>query len=175
MVRVAVASANPVKVKAVQEAFEVMFPQGRFVVEGVAVISSVRAQPWSDGETLLGAFSRVEALQQQCPAADVFVGIEGGVEEVGGQVASFGWVVVQLAIHRSKAKTGTFFLPRAVATLLKQGYELGDADDVVFGTANSKQGLGAIGLLTGGVLTRTTLYRDAVIAALVPFRNPELY
>jgi len=58
---------------------------------------------------------------------------------------------------------------------VNSGLELGEADDLVFGQANSKQKNGAIGLLTNDVLNRTTLYEQAVIMALIPFKNPHLY
>jgi non-canonical (house-cleaning) NTP pyrophosphatase len=53
--------------------------------------------------------------------------------------------------------------------------ELGEADDLVFGRSNSKQDNGAIGLLTGDVIDRAQLYEQAVILALVPFKNPDMY
>jgi non-canonical (house-cleaning) NTP pyrophosphatase len=53
--------------------------------------------------------------------------------------------------------------------------ELGEADDRVFGCNNSKQQNGAIGLLTGDAVDRAGLYVPAVIFALIPFKNPELY
>ncbi len=46
---------------------------------------------------------------------------------------------------------------------------------MVFGRTNSKQGNGAVGLLTGDVIDRAAYYVHAVILALIPFRNPELY
>jgi non-canonical (house-cleaning) NTP pyrophosphatase len=45
----------------------------------------------------------------------------------------------------------------------------------VFGKRNSKQGAGTIGQLTGGLITRQLYYEHAVIMALVPFMNSELY
>ena len=53
--------------------------------------------------------------------------------------------------------------------------ELGQADDVVFGATNSKQAMGAVGLLTGGLISRADLYRPAVLLALIPFKNAALY
>jgi len=53
--------------------------------------------------------------------------------------------------------------------------ELGEADDVVFGTNNSKQANGAVGLLTDNALTRAELYTEGVILALIPLRNESLY
>jgi Protein of unknown function DUF84 len=74
-----------------------------------------------------------------------------------------------------KGRTGTFFLPEAVAELVRQGKELGEADDIVFSQVNSKQDQGAIGLLAGNVVDRTQLYTHAVILALIPFKNRVLY
>jgi non-canonical (house-cleaning) NTP pyrophosphatase len=58
---------------------------------------------------------------------------------------------------------------------VRQGMELGDADDAVFGRSNSKQANGAVGILTGNVIDRAELYEQAVVLALIPFKNPELY
>ncbi len=74
-----------------------------------------------------------------------------------------------------KSRTGTFRLPEPVARLVREGRELGEADDVVFGRSNSKQEEGAVGLLTGNVIDRAALYEHAVILALAPFKNPDLY
>jgi non-canonical (house-cleaning) NTP pyrophosphatase len=62
-----------------------------------------------------------------------------------------------------------------VVELIDQGMELGEADDVVFGRNNSKQKNGAVGILTGDVVTRTSYYVEAVCLALIPFRNWKLY
>jgi len=86
-----------------------------------------------------------------------------------------GWVVVRSGDRVGKARTGTFFLPAPVADLVRQGKELGEADDIIFGRSNSKQENGAIGLLTGNVIDRTQLYEHAVVLALVPFKNVGLY
>ena len=104
------------------------------------------------------------------------MGIEGGVEPHGAELSAFAWVVV-LAKNgiEGKGRTGTFFLPLAVAELIQQGKELGEADDIVFAQTNSKQKNGAIGILTGDVIDRAALYEPAVIMALVPFKNPDLY
>ncbi len=73
------------------------------------------------------------------------------------------------------APWGIFTLPEAVAALIRQGQELGAADDLVFGRVNSKQEQGAVGLLTGGVVDRTQLYAQAVVLALIPFKHRGLY
>ncbi len=39
----------------------------------------------------------------------------------------------------------------------------------VFGRVRSGQGSGTVGKLTGGIVTRSSLYEQAVLLALVPF------
>ena len=90
-------------------------------------------------------------------------------------MAAFAWVFILSGTQMGKSRTGTFFLPSAVAELVRQGKELGQADDIVFQTENSKQENGAVGLLTGNLMDRAGLYEQAVLLALIPFRNPMLY
>ena len=71
-------------------------------------------------------------------------------------------------------QTAVFYLPHQVAELVRQGLELGHADDIVFQRDNSKQANGAIGILTDDVIDREAYYIHAVIMALVPFKNPSL-
>lgn len=71
--------------------------------------------------------------------------------------------------------TNTIYLPPRVAELVAGGMELGEADDMVFGTHNSKQSNGAVGILMHDVLKREEGFMIGVVGALVPHRNPELY
>jgi non-canonical (house-cleaning) NTP pyrophosphatase len=90
-------------------------------------------------------------------------------------MAAFAWVVIKSSNQEGKARTGTFFLPNEVAKWVRAGKELGEADDLVFNKHNSKQANGAVGLLTDNVTDRTRFYEEAIILALIPFKNPELY
>ena len=173
--KIVLASNNPVKIQATQAAFERMFSGQAFQIQAVSVASGVPNQPASDRETLEGAWNRAHNAALAHPEGDFWVGIEGGVEAQGDQLAAFAWVVILSEEMSGKSRTGTFFLPPRVAELVRQGYELGDADDLVFGKFNSKQKNGAIGILTGNVVDRKKLYEQAVILALAPFKNMELY
>lgn len=175
MKKIIVASNNPVKIGATLEGFQTMFPSDIFEVEGVNVPSGVRDQPLSNQETLQGALQRAEAAYQREQHADYWVGIEGGIEETQGEMEVFAWVVVKSASMLGRGKTGTFFLPRAVVKLIKEGKELGEADDIVFKRQNSKQENGAVGILTDNIIDRTGFYKVAMQLALIPFKNPELY
>ncbi|WP_255039576.1 DUF84 family protein [Lacihabitans soyangensis] len=59
--------------------------------------------------------------------------------------------------------------------LINEGYELGHADEIVFGQNNTKQKMGTTGLLTNNVIDRTQYYTQAVILALIPFLKTDLY
>ncbi|WP_192820389.1 inosine/xanthosine triphosphatase [Rufibacter sp. LB8] len=173
--KVVVASANPVKVQAALAGLQRMFPHDQFEAVPLEVPSGVADQPMTDQETLQGALNRVENAFTQRPEADFWIGLEGGVEQVHHELASFAWVVVKAGTTWGKARSGTFFLPQKVADLVNQGVELGPANDQIFSQVNSKQKGGAIGILSHGALGRKELYEQAVVLALVPFQNPELY
>jgi inosine/xanthosine triphosphatase len=173
---IVVASQNPVKVQAVVHGFQRMFPTQEFSVQTVSVPSGVRSQPLSNVETVQGAVNRATGAARLLPEVDFWVGIEGGIEETeAGEMLAFAWVAVRDAHQMGCGRTGTFTLPPRVAALIRQGKELGEADDIVFGRVNSKQENGAVGLLTGDVIDRAQLYEHAVVLALIPFKNPELY
>ncbi|MEK7498349.1 MAG: inosine/xanthosine triphosphatase, partial [Patescibacteria group bacterium] len=159
MKKIIIASKNPVKIKATLDGFQQMFPNEHFEVEGVSVPSNVADQPRSDRETFQGAVNRVNNAKSHSPQADYWVGMEGGVDEHDEYLGTFAWIVVHSKEQRwGKGKTGTFFLPTPVASLVRQGKELGDADDIVFGGTNSKQKNGAIGMLTDNLIDRAHFY-----------------
>lgn len=174
--KIIVASKNPVKVNAIQMAFKKVFPESVFEVQGISVPSDVNDQPLSEEETLLGATNRSNNAKKAVSYADFWVGIEGGLEEVSNGMETFAWVVVTSKEGSvGRGRTGSFFLPDDVVKLIKQGLELGEADDIVFNRNNSKQDIGSVGILTGELITRTTYYEAAIIFALIPFKNEELY
>ncbi len=172
---IVVASTNPVKAQAVLNGFNRMFPQDEFQVRLVAVPSGVSYQPMTDEETLIGASNRTLNAFYATPEADFWVGVEGGIQEEGDQMMAFAWIVVKSNELEGKSRSGSFQLPRPIVALIRQGVELGEADDRLFGRSNSKQGNGAIGILTNDVIDRTMLYEHAVILALTPFIKKDLY
>lgn len=175
MKKVVIASKNPVKIQAVKQGFEKMFPGEKFEFTEISVSSNVANQPFSNNETFTGAINRVNNASEEIKSMDFYIGIEGGIERVGEEMEAFAWVVIKSARQYGKAKTGTFFLPKEVVILIKQGKELGEADDIVFKRNNSKQQNGAVGILTGDVIDRTKYYTEAVVLALIPFKNINLY
>ena len=72
-------------------------------------------------------------------------------------------------------RTGSFELPPEVARLVHGGMELGDADDRVFNRVKSKHGSGTVGILTRGMIDRSSYYVHSLKLALVPWIRPEMY
>lgn len=174
--KIIVASTNPVKINAATEGFKQFFLDEELSVEGVSVSSDVSDQPLSEEETLKGAVNRANNAEKAVPNADYWIGLEGGLEEKDGEMDCFAWIVIKDKTGKlGKGRTGSFFLPEKISALVKKGKELGEADDIVFGQKNSKQGNGTVGNLTKNVITRTSYYVPAVVFALVPFINKDLY
>lgn len=172
---VIIASKNPVKINAVSSAFEQLFTKQKFSFIGVDVPSNVSDQPMTHQETQEGAYNRAKNAKKLKPAANFWVGIEGGVESSEIGMESFAWIHIVSKEGAGTSKTASFYLPTQVAELVKNGTELGTANDIIFNKENSKQKNGAVGLLTGDLIGRTAYYIEAVILALIPFYNKELY
>ncbi len=176
MEKIIIASKNPVKIKATLNAFQTMFSEKEFEIETISVSSGVSDQPKTNLESFQGALNRANNASKENAEADYWVGIEGGIEAKGSEMESFAWVVVKSKEGCiGKGKSATFFLPPKIAQLIKEGKELGEADDIVFGKTNSKQENGAVGILTDNATDRTKYYTEAIIFALIPFKKSNLY
>ncbi len=184
MSKIIVASQNPVKIEAARQGFEQLFKNdelGQLEITGVSVPSGVPDQPMGQLETLQGAQNRVKAASEQFAGADYYIGIEGGLEETDNGMLAFAWVVSGFrdgsdkGLKLGRGRSASFYLPVKIAELVRQGKEFGEADDIVFGIKNTKQSNGAVGILTGDAITRTSLYVPAVILSLLPFKAPQYY
>ena len=164
---VAVGSMNPVKVGAARATIARLAPHAR--INGIAVESGVSDQPWGDDETIRGALARAHAARTALDA-DWGVGIEGGViATADGGVRTCAWAAIVTRDGRvGVGGSLSLELPARVAELVREGMELGHAMDAVTGTRDVKRGLGAVGVLTRGLVTRQGAYETLVAYALVP-------
>lgn len=172
---IVVASENPAKIAAVRAAFARAFPAEAPDITAVRVPSGVRDQPMSIEEARQGAQNRALQARDRLMQAAFWVGLEGGIEDTAFGMVSTAWVCVTNGAMTGYGNSGQFILPERIASLVRTGKELGEADDIVFGRTNSKQAEGAIGILSQGLITRSDALEHATIAALIPFMNPELY
>lgn len=171
MQTVMVASTNPSKIAAVQAAFALTFPEQTFHFEGIAANSHVRDQPLTSEETRLGARNRIQHCRQQCPDADFVVGLEAGIDET----FTFAWMVIEHQGQVSESRSASLPLPPMALAKIQQGMELGDIMDEMFQQHNVKHKGGAIAMLTNHKLTRSAVYEQALILALIPFIHPALF
>ena len=143
-------------------------------VDGVAVASGVSDQPWGDDETIRGAVARAHAARVALDA-DWGIGLEGGVIDEGGtRVRTCAWAaIVDREGREGVGGSLSLELPPRVAALVRSGMELGHAMDAVTGQSNVKHGVGAVGILTAGLVTRQGAYETLVAYALVPFLDFE--
>lgn len=172
--KVAVGSKNPVKIAATREVLRRVYGD-EVDVEAMDVDSGVPDQPWGDEETLRGAIHRAE-LALRADHAVLGVGFEGGLVEVDGRVFTCAWC----AVVRDEGTMGVaggecVLLPPSVAQAVRGGAELGPAMDALTGLRNTKQGHGAIGILTAGHLDRQTAYEHLLTLALARLLTPEYH
>jgi len=175
--KILVGSKNPVKIDSVVEAFSCYFKS--IDVNGIDVASGVSAQP-INRETFEGAKNRAEALIKVAKndkiVIDYFVGIEGGILQLNNQWFALGGIYIIDKHGKTGFGTSSLFpLPKSIVEELHNGKELGEVIDRIANDENTKQKGGAIGYLTGGIITRKKLYKQGVISALVPFLHPSLY
>jgi inosine/xanthosine triphosphatase len=186
---VAVGSTRRPKLDAVRDAFEALapklFPGVRFEIAGREVPSGVRETPLSREEAMAGARNRAEALvriaREETLAWRYFVGLEGGLEviEENGRRCAFlaSWAYVTDGSARGAfGQSGAISLPESLAAeVLDKGVSLSVAIDAFAAKSGVRDGEGAWGVLSAGLITRRDSFRIGVINAFAPFFNAAMY
>ena len=168
--RVNVGSDNPIKIDAVRNVLSRFFSS--IEVEGVKVDTEVPEQPFGE-QTRQGAMERANASLE---GGDFGVGLEAGVFETAD-----GLYDVQYCAIMDKRGVVTighgsgFRYPEEVAKKVREGLAVGETFHELYGLEQNGRRGGAIGYLTKGVLDRTGLAEQAVLAAMVPRIRQELY
>jgi inosine/xanthosine triphosphatase len=171
--RIALGSLSDSKVRAARAVLARAFPGAELVP--VAVASAVAPQPTSDEEAIRGALHRAREARA-VGAADLGIGIEGGVQQDARGVWVSAWVaVVDAAGREGVGSSVRFRLPDWMARRAVSGEELGTIVDTYVGEADTHETWGAIGLLTGGLVDRRAALEQAIAAALPPFLRTPLY
>lgn len=171
---VAVGSTNRTKIQPVKTIFRKHFPA--VVVKGIKIHSGVSDQPMNDEEMYTGALNRAKEALKKIPEADYGVGIEGGLHKY-----SYGWFERSLVVIVNKkgdigvGASGGLALPPPVINRIMKGKTLEQAVDEVFGTKKIGEGIGMFGVMTKGVVTRTSGVAHGVAFALSRFLHEGLY
>lgn len=169
--KVAVGSTNPVKVKAVENVFRIVY--GEAEVEGVKAMSGVPSQPFGE-ETIIGAINRAKSAYATAKL-DMGVGIEAGLFRVNEFTLDVQYCAIYDGSWLTVGCGSGFEYPPLVLDEVLAGNEVGDVMSRVAGVENLGEKEGAIGFLSHGMLTRTQLTEQSVLMALIPRLNPGLY
>ena len=168
--KVAVGSLNKIKIDATRSAFLRFYKN--VDVFGVDVQSGVPEQP-REYETRQGSINRAKGCIGD---ADYGVGLEAGVFETEDGLYDVQYCsIIDKAGKMTIGHGPGFRYPDAVKEKVENGWTVGDAFNTMYEWERKGMGEGAIGCLTKGVITRTQLSEQAVIAALVPRIKREMF
>jgi inosine/xanthosine triphosphatase len=168
--RACVGSDNPIKVQAVTNVFVRIYGDVEVTSHRVAV--NVPAEPWGE-EVERGA---VERARKVLGNADFGIGIEAGIFERKGDLFDVQYCAVVDKMNRVTIGHGSGFkYPPQASELLHKGVTVGEAFKQLYDLEKSGRGNGAIGFLTHGMLKRSELTEQAVVAAMVPRMRKEIY
>jgi inosine/xanthosine triphosphatase len=171
--KVAVGSANPVKIKAVENVFRKVF--GDVKIQSAGADSGVSHTPSSWEEIAQGAINRAKSALKSVNA-DFGVGLEGGYEKTRFGTLIRGAVAIIDKENRLGISGGKgILLPPRIVERLEQEEELGNIMDEFQGEKNTKQKWGAVGFFTRHHSNRQESFEQDVLYALARFLRKELY
>ena len=160
---IGVGSTNPVKVAAVRAVMERIYGDVRVTAEDVS--SGVPSQPFEE-QVHQGSMNRARAALKD---HDMAVGIEAGVFEMLDGLYDIQHCTVITRDGKMTFGQGSGFrYPDRIAELVRKGMTVGDAVHDVYGSTEIGKKMGAIGLLSKGLIDRKTLTEQSVIAAMIP-------
>ena len=103
---------------------------------------------------------------------ELAVGIEAGAFEMEDGLYDYQYCAVLDRNGRFTVGTGSGFMyPPKVAALVRGGSTVGDAMGKVFGQSEVGKRMGAVGILSGGIIDRKALTEESVMAAMIPRLN----
>ena len=162
-IRIAVGSANRVKVAAVRSVMERVYGDVR--ITAVDVPSGVPDQPF-EGQTHEGSENRARAALGD---HDMAVGIEAGVfEMLDGLYDIQHCTIISKDGKVTYGHGSGFRYPDRIAELVRGGMTVGDAVHRIYGNSDIGKRQGAVGLLSKGLIDRKTLTEQSVTAAMIP-------
>src|SRR3990172_1284099 len=142
---VAVGSNQATKRQAAELAFCRMMPneanansaEWKFI--STPVSSGIRKQPVSDCEGILGARNRARTALNEVSDGEFGVGIEGTLEMVSGICYLRTWsVVINDKGDEGSGAGPSVFVPANIVSLIRQGYQLGEAIEKTSGIPNAR-------------------------------------
>lgn len=165
--KILIGTHNKAKTKAVQTISSIYYPDAIF--ENIEVPSLVSDQPMSQEETRLGAINRAKHLMEDTDAL-FGIGLEGGVQEIDGQMYICNWgALVTLEGDVFTATGAGVPLPKEIAEQLLAGAELGPVMDVFTNKHDIRHDEGAIGVFSNGLVNRSAMFEHIMLLLIGQF------
>jgi inosine/xanthosine triphosphatase len=178
IVKILVASKNPVKIKAATDAFTKFFDSVEIVSKEIIIADKNAHQPIGWEQTQYFSKQRVLLAEEKFKGFDYYIGIESGVMKLNSTAA---YIIVYSSVgHNSKIHTTKgceIPLPMGWYESLsnsKDG-ELGDIAERESGVRDIKKKQGIVGFFSQNHVTRYDISLQSIIMSLVPFLNDSLF
>ena len=184
-IHICIGSLNPTKFNATKIAFGKYFDD--FQIYKVKVDSKVPNQPIGLKTILEGAINRAESsldflINEEMISQGIFgVGIEAGLVEIPytkTNYMDFQFCAIMDENQQLSLGSGIAFeYPQSVINqvLKNKDKEIGEIVGKLAGNINLKNETGAISFFSKNAITRTKILTQAIICALLPIVNKELY
>lgn len=173
--KISAGTSNRAKLRGIKEAFSLLTGKyfSSFSLKSTDARTTVPAQPWGE-ETVRGAKERAIAAAEK---GDLGIGVEAGLFETPyGQTFDIQFCAVADRAGRVTLGHGIgFTYPPDILSSVRSGKSVGEAMEDLTSIRNIGSRMGAVGYLSSGALDRSSITRDAVIAAMIPRMNPGLY
>ncbi|MCK5245567.1 inosine/xanthosine triphosphatase [Candidatus Bipolaricaulota bacterium] len=172
---VAVATENPIKIRAVEQAFADAFGKGEIEIQQVTFDLELPEQPIG-AAIANGAIQRAKAAQQHADI-DFGVGIEAGLMQVLGTDR---WISVQIcaiADRTGKYSMGMgpgYELPKPILDAVLAGEPLRESFERTLDLEDPER-RGAVFYLSNGQIDRMELTNQAVRMALMSYQSMKLF
>ena len=161
---IAIGTTNKAKIQSVQAIVNQYFEKVNFTY--FKAPSQVSEQPITTEETRLGAINRAKNTSIATGAMLSF-GLEGGVTEIDGDMYVCNWGALTLADGMTFTAAGAqIILPEEIAQEIRAGKELGPVMEQYNQRLDIRQGTGAVGIFTQGIVTRQTMF-ELIVALLI--------
>lgn len=161
---IAIGTTNKAKIQSVQAIVNQYFEKVNFTY--FKAPSQVSEQPITAEETRLGSINRAKNTSIATGAMLSF-GLEGGVTEIDGDMYVCNWGALTLADGTTFTAAGAqIILPEEIAQEIRAGKELGPVMEQYTQRLDIRQGTGAVGIFTQGIVTRQTMF-EHIVALLI--------
>ncbi|NHV45399.1 MAG: inosine/xanthosine triphosphatase [Candidatus Verstraetearchaeota archaeon] len=174
---IAVGTSNPIKVKAVENVFSKLF---KVIVIMKPVSINIPSQPIGLDNVIRGAIERAKKALELEEKADLGIGIEAGIIPIPYTIT--GYMDQQFAAIADRSGRVTIgggpafeYPPIVIRRVINERLEVNTIMEEITKKPKIGQKEGAIGFLSKGITNRTQITEMAVLMALIPRLNEDLF